>query len=471
MQQPTRDEILIAPTDPMQPDLDGVMKDLRRVHDSGRTRGLRWREEQLDGIIAMVTDHERTFADALATDLGRNATDAWLGDLAGVKTEAAYARKHLRSWARKRRQRLPLTQLPGSGWVQYEPLGTVLVVGPWNYPVMLTLGPLIAALAAGNCAVVKPSEMAPATSHVLAGLLGRYVDPGAVKVVEGDGATTQALLALGFDHALFTGGTEVGRHVLAGAAKTLTPVTLELGGKSPVLITSDASIAVAARRVAWTKLMNSGQTCVAPDYVLVDESIKSDFVDQLLIAMEEIRNPGEALVPIINERHFDRLCRYLETTTGTVVSGGSYDRQSLKMAPTVIVDPASDDEVMNDEIFGPIIPVVSYRSLDDAIAFVNARSKPLAMYVFSESAAVQNAVTDRIPAGGVVINHVSMHALVPQLPFGGVGESGMGSYHGRWGFETFSHRKAVLRKGTRVDPRMMYPPYSITDLRILRKLF
>ena len=455
----------------MDQDLDAVLAGLRRVHDSGRTRGLCWREEQLDGIIRLLTDHEKTFAEALASDLGRNPTDAWLGDLAGAKTEATYARRHLRSWARKRRQRLPLTQLPGSGWVQYEPLGVVLVVGPWNYPVLLALAPLISALAAGNCAVVKPSEMAPATSNALASLLGQYVDPEAVKVVQGDGSTTQALLALGFDHALFTGGTEVGRHVLAGAANTLTPVTLELGGKSPVLVTADASVAVAARRVAWTKLMNSGQTCVAPDYVLVDESIKDAFVRELLVAMDEVRNPGETLVPIINERHFDRLCGYLETTTGTAVVGGHYDKPSLKMAPTVIVDPDPGDALMTDEIFGPIIPVLSYQRLDEAIAFVNARPKPLAMYVFSESAATQRAVTDRIPAGGVVINHVSMHCLVPQLPFGGVGDSGMGAYHGRWGFETFSHRKAVLRKGTRPDLRVVYPPYSITDLRLLRKLF
>ncbi|MFE2999270.1 aldehyde dehydrogenase family protein [Nocardia sp. NPDC059246] len=450
--------------------LQAVMADLRRVYNSGRTRSLAWRAQQLDGIAALVTDHEADFAEALATDLGRNPTDAWLGDLAGAKTEAVYARKHLRSWTRHRRMNLPLTQMPGSGWIQYEPLGVVLVIGPWNYPVLLNLAPLISAIAAGNCAVVKPSELAPATSRLLANLLGRYVDPEAVKVVEGDGETTQDLLSLGFDHALFTGGTEVGRHVMAGAARTLTPVTLELGGKSPVLVTSDASLEVAARRIAWTKLMNSGQTCVAPDYVLVDETVKDTLVDLLLDAMDELRNPGESLMRIVNERHFDRLCGYLATTTGSV-TGGESDRASISMAPSIVVDPDPSDPVMTDEIFGPILPVLSYRNLDEAVSFVTSRPKPLALYVFSESSSTQQSLIDRIPAGGAVINHVAMHCLAPQLPFGGVGDSGMGAYHGEWGFQTFSHRKAVLRKGTQPDPRVVYPPYSRSDLRLLRKLF
>ncbi|ROO87838.1 aldehyde dehydrogenase (NAD+) [Actinocorallia herbida] len=453
------------------PGLGRTMSGLRRVFDSGRTRSLSWRTQQLKGIVRLVTDHEADFAQAIASDLGRGAVDAWLGDLAPAKTEAEYAIKHLRGWARNRRVSLPMSQLPGSGWIQHEPLGVVLVIGPWNYPVLLNLAPLISAIAAGNCAVVKPSELAPATSLLLKGLLGRYVDPEAVTVVEGDGATTQELLGLGFDHAFFTGGTEVGRRVMVAAAEKLTPVTLELGGKCPVIVAADAKLGVTARRIAWTKMMNAGQTCVAPDYVLVHEKVKDEFLTLLLNAMEEMRDPGETFQRIVNERHFDRLCDYLATTTGSVVAGGEYDRPTLGLAPSVVVDPDPADTVMTEEIFGPILPVLSYRTLDDAVSFVNARPKPLAMYLFSETSSVEQALIDRIPAGGVVVNHVAMHCMVPQLPFGGIGNSGMGAYHGEWGFQTFSHRKAVLRKGTQLDPQIVYPPYSSSDLRLLRKLF
>src|SRR6202790_2486489 len=250
-----------------------LLSDLRRVCHGGRTRCLEWRLDQLRGIERLVEEREVEIASALAEDLGRSAFESWLGEVASTKAEAVYARKRLKKWMRPRRAQLPLNQLPGRAWMQYEPLGAVLIIGPWNYPVYLSLAPLVAALAAGNCAVVKPSELAPATSAVLARLLPRYLDGDAVKVVEGDAAITQELLAAGFDHALFTGGTEIGRKIMAAAAPTLTPVTLELGGKSPVIVAADADIDVAARRIAWVKLLNSGQTCIAPDYVVADAKI------------------------------------------------------------------------------------------------------------------------------------------------------------------------------------------------------
>jgi aldehyde dehydrogenase (NAD+) len=356
--------------------------------------------------------------------------------------------------------------------VQYDPLGVVLVIGPWNYPLYLSLAPLVAALAAGNCAVVKPSELAPATSAVLARLVPEYLDPKAVRVVEGDAAVTQALLAQGFDHALFTGGTEIGKKIMAAAAPTLTPVTLELGGKSPVIVAADADIDVAARRIAWVKLINSGQTCIAPDYVLADRSIADELVDKIVTNVREFRSAeSEPSMRIVNQRQFDRLVSLISTTDGKVVTGGGSDSAALRIEPTVIVDPSPTDAVMADEIFGPILPVLTFDSLDSAAEFVNNKPKPLALYLFTASRTVAQALIDRMPSGGAVVNHVAMHCLVPQLPFGGVGASGMGAYHGRWGFEAMSHRRAVLAKSARPDLKVMYPPYTEKAIKIMRRVF
>ena len=449
----------------------GVLADLRRVFATGRTRVLEWRLEQLRAIERFLDEREPEIAAALAEDLGRSPAEAWLGDVASSKGEAAYARKHVRKWMRRRRESLPLAQLPGRAWVQYDPLGVVLVIGPWNYPLYLSLAPLVAAVAAGNCAVIKPSELAPATSALLARLLPQYVDAEAVRVIEGDAATTQELLAAGFDHVLFTGGTEVGKKIMAAAAPTLTPVTLELGGKSPVIVTADADIDVAARRIAWVKLLNSGQTCIAPDYVLADHRIVADLVDKIVANVRDFRagevDPG---LRIVNQRQFDRLVSLISTTDGKVVTGGRSDGATLRIEPTLIVDPSPTDPVMADEIFGPLLPVLTVESLDQAVQFVNSRPKPLALYVFA-SGQLGRDLIDRIPSGGAVINHVAMHCLVPSLPFGGVGASGMGAYHGKWGFDTLSHRRAVLSKPARPDPRLVYPPYSQRALTIMRRLF
>jgi aldehyde dehydrogenase (NAD+) len=452
-------------------DSAGVLTELRQVFATGRTRALEWRMEQLRAIERFVDEREPEIAAALAEDLGRSPAEAWLGDVASTKGEAAYARKHVRKWMRRRRESLPLAQLPGRAWVQYDPLGVVLVIGPWNYPLYLSLAPLVAAVAAGNCAVIKPSELAPATSALLARLLPQYVDAEAVRVIEGDAAITQELLAAGFDHVLFTGGTEVGKKIMAAAAPTLTPVTLELGGKSPVIVTADADIDVAARRIAWVKLLNSGQTCIAPDYVLADHRIVADLVDKIVANVRDFRadevDPG---LRIVNQRQFDRLVSLISTTDGKVVTGGRSDGATLRIEPTLIVDPSPTDPVMADEIFGPLLPVLTVESLDQAVQFVNSRPKPLALYVFA-SGQLGRDLIDRIPSGGAVINHVAMHCLVPALPFGGVGASGMGAYHGKWGFDTLSHRRAVLSKPARPDPRLVYPPYSQRALTIMRRLF
>jgi aldehyde dehydrogenase (NAD+) len=441
------------------------------VFNTGRTRSVAWREEQLRAIERMCEEREAEISEALIRDLGRSAFEAWLGDIASTKAEAVFARKHFRKWMKPRRQNLPLAQMPGRAWVQYDPIGVVLVIGPWNYPFFLCMSPVVAAVAAGNGAVIKPSELAPATSELIARLVPQYLDPEAIRVVEGAADVTQDLLSQGFDHALFTGGTEIGRKIMAAAAPTLTPVTLELGGKSPVLVLPDADLDVTARRIAWTKLLNSGQTCIAPDYVLADRAIARELTEKIVATIAKFRadqtNPS---LRIVNERQFDRLVSLLATTTGKVVTGGGSDRSTLSIDPTVIVDPAPDDPVMAEEIFGPILPIITVGSTEEAVAFVNSRPKPLALYVFTASQDVGRDLVDRMPSGGAVINHIAMHCLVPQLPFGGIGASGMGAYHGQWGFEALSHRRAVLSKPAKPDPSLLYPPYTDRAMKILRRL-
>ena len=449
----------------------GVLAQVRTVFNAGRTRSVAWREEQLRAIERMCEEREAEISEALIRDLGRSAFEAWLGDIASTKAEAVFARKHFRKWMKPQRQSLPLAQMPGRAWVQYDPIGVVLVIGPWNYPFFLCMSPVVAAVAAGNGVVIKPSELAPATSELIARLVPQYLDPEAVRVVEGAADVTQDLLSQGFDHALFTGGTEIGRKIMAAAAPTLTPVTLELGGKSPVLVLPDADLDVTARRIAWTKLLNSGQTCIAPDYVLADRAIARELTEKIVATIAKGRaDQTTDSLRIVNERQFDRLVSLLATTTGKVVAGGGSDRSTLSIDATVIVDPAPDDPVMADEIFGPILPIITVGSTEEAVAFVNSRPKPLALYVFTASQDVGRDLVDRMPSGGAVINHIAMHCLVPQLPFGGIGASGMGAYHGQWGFEALSHRRAVLSKPAKPDPSLLYPPYTDRAMKILRRL-
>ncbi|MGW4481231.1 aldehyde dehydrogenase family protein [Rhodococcus triatomae] len=451
---------------------ESVVAGLRATFASGRTKPLGWRLAQLDGIERLVVEREGEIAEALAEDLGRSPFEAWFGDVANVRIVAEYARKHVRRWMRRSLRPLPANLMPAMGWVQSEPLGVVLVVAPWNYPLTLALNPLVAAVAAGNCAVVKPSEMTPSASALLARLVPEYLDGDAVAVVEGDGAVTQELLAQGVDHCLFTGGTEIGRKIMAGAAPHLTPVTLELGGKSPAIVAADADLDVTARRIAWAKLLNSGQTCIAPDYVLVERSVRDELVGRLVSTIGEFRS--DAVRPgmrIVNRRQFDRLAACLATTRATVAVGGGTDGSALSVEPTVLVDPAVDEQVMTEEIFGPVLPVVAVDSIDRAVDFVTARPKPLATYLFTRSGQVRRQVLDEVSAGAIVVNHLIYHYAAQQLPFGGVGASGMGRYNGRWGFDTFSNRKAVLVKPFRPDLRFAYPPYTERAQAIMRRLF
>ena len=449
--------------------IPAVVARLRETFRSGRTRPLEWRLGQLEALERLLTERERDFVAAVVADLGRNEVDAWLADVAPVISESKYARKHLRSWTRPQRTKLPLAAQPGKAWVQWEPLGVAGIIGPWNYPVFLLLSPLVGAIAAGNVSVIKPSEHTPAVSALLAQLLPQYLDPDTVAVVEGAAAESLELIDQKLDHCFFTGGPAIGKHIMTAAAKHLTPVTLELGGKSPVIVADDASVRVAARRIAYAKSLNSGQTCIAPDYVMVDRAVRDEFVSELDKAITTFKS--DLPMRLVHERHTNRIGELIAGAGGRIVRGGTVDAAAQTAELTVIVDPDADSELMTEEIFGPVLPIVTVDSFDDAVAKVNAGEKPLAVYLFSNSRAKEQRVLAEISNGGTVINHLMFHVLAPGLPFGGVGNSGMGAYHGRWGFETFSHRKAVLRKPTRPDPDLLYPPYNRLKKRLLRTVF
>ncbi|MDT5339276.1 MAG: aldehyde dehydrogenase [Mycobacterium sp.] len=453
-------------------DIPATVARLRKTFETGRTRDVAWRKRQLEALATLMTDNEPAIAAALEKDLGRKPFEAWLADIASTVSEAQDAAKNVGKWTKRKHRRLEFAQLPGRGWIEYEPFGVVLVIGAWNFPFALTLGPAVGVLAAGNAVVLKPSEIAPASSALMAELVPKYLDPDAVAVIEGDGDVSQELIAQGFDKLCFTGGTDIGRRVYQAAAAHLTPVTLELGGKSPVIVAADADIEIAAKRIAWTKLINSGQICIAPDYLIADASIRDQLVDKIKQAVETFEAEDRSGKPIVNQRHFDRLVASLAATKGTVALGGGSDAAEMKIQPTVVVDPALDEPLMTDEIFGPILPVVTVQSIDEAIEFVNSRPKPLAAYLFTKSKTVRERVIKEVTAGGMLVNHLLFQFSTTRLPFGGVGPSGMGSYHGRFGFEEFSHLKSVLTKPTRPDiTQLIYPPYTEKAWKLARRLF
>jgi len=453
-------------------DIPATVRRLRETFQTGRTRSIDWRKQQLRALERLMNENEPAIAAALEQDLGRKPFEAWLADIASTAGEAKAAAKNVRKWTRRRYRMLEMSQLPGRAWIEYEPYGTVLIIGAWNFPFALTLGPAVGAIAAGNTVVLKPSEVAPASSALMAELVPKYLDNDAIAVVEGDGAVSQELIEQGFDHLLFTGGTEIGRKVYESAASHLTPVTLELGGKSPVIVSADADIDVAAQRIAWTKLINSGQICIAPDYVLADAKIRDELVDKIKAAVTTFESADSSGKRIVNQRHFDRLTASLAATKGNVAIGGGSDASKLSIQPTVVVDPDPTEPLMTDEIFGPILPVITVQSLDEAISFVNSRPKPLAAYLFTKTKSIRERVVKEVSAGGMVINHLLFHFVTHKMPFGGVGPSGMGAYHGKFGFEEFSHRKTVMTKPTRPDVgAFIYPPYTEKAWKLARRLF
>ena len=453
---------LNAPS-PMQ--LRTPIAEQRQLVSDGHTRPLAWRLEQLDRLARSIDAHEAEVFAALASDLAKPDVEAYF-ELVAVRQEIALVRRRLRQWMAPRRVGVPLSLQPGRAEVISEPLGCVLVIGPWNYPFLLSLQPLVSALAAGNTAVLKPSEHAPATARLIATLIEAAFEPTTAQVVQGDGSVAAALLQERFDHIFFTGGERVGRLVMAAAAQHLTPVTLELGGKSPAVVLADADLEVTARRLLWGKAINAGQTCIAPDYLLVQRGIAAELIQRLGqrirqgFGEEPLQSPD--LSSIVNGAQFQRLEQLLQTarSRGQVLVGGQSDPQRRRIAPTLLRVEGFDDPLMAEELFGPLLPVLEVDDLEQAIGLINSRPKPLALYLFSRSAAAQRRLLERTSSGGVCLNDVVMQASVPELPFGGVGASGMGSYHGEDGFQTFSHRRSVLRRPFELDVPFRYPPYA-----------
>ncbi|MBF2003791.1 MAG: aldehyde dehydrogenase [Synechococcales cyanobacterium M58_A2018_015] len=445
----------------LQDTIGAIVRRQRAFFNSGQTKSLEFRLTQLKALRQAVIDHQAAVLQALRADFNKPELEAFLTEI-GVTKEIDYAIKHLRRWMQPQRAAVPLEQRPAKARIYPEPLGVVLIIGPWNYPFQLMIAPLVAAIAAGNCALLKPSEVAPHTSRVVAELVQKTFAPEYIATVEGGVEVSQAVLEEKFDHIFFTGGTAIGKIVMAAAAKHLTPVTLELGGKSPCIVDADVQIEYTAKRIAWGKFLNAGQTCIAPDYLLVDRRIKSDLLQALKTAVQEFYGDDPAQSPdyarLVNSKHYTRVAHLIQD--GTIVIGGETNPDERYIAPTILTDVSPDAPVMQEEIFGPVLPVLEYDTLDDAIAFVNARPKPLALYLFSRNRAIQERVLQETSSGGVCINDTIMQIAPSSLPFGGVGDSGIGSYHGKAGFDTFSHYKSVLVKPFWFDLKWRYAPYA-----------
>ena len=454
------------------PDFAPMFADLQATFESEKTMSLQWRATQLEALERMMVECEQEFFDALAADLGKHPLEAWSTEVSYIAGDAKYCRKNLKKWARRRKVATPMVGQPGRSWLQPEPPGVVLIIGAWNYPLQLTLAGAAAAIAAGNCVVIKPSELAPATSAVTARLVPKYLDPDCVKVVEGSVPETTALLELPWDHILYTGGGNVGRIVMAAAAKHLTPVTLELGGKSPCVVLPDADLLTTARRIVWGKFTNAGQTCIAPDYMLTDAETEKKLLPLLQQAVTEMFGDdpaqSESYGRIVNQRHFQRLAGLIES--GKVAIGGQTDEADLYIAPTVLSDVTVDSPAMQEEIFGPVLPIVHSENLEAAIRFVRSGDKPLAAYIFTNDKAAETRFLEKVSSGSACVNDTMMVMTVHELPFGGVGPSGMGNYSGEYGFRTFSHFKPVMRRGWWPDPNLRYAPYTDKKFSLLRKL-
>lgn len=448
-----------------------VLMAQRGYFATGATKSIDARLHSLRRLSEAIKEHEHRILDALHEDLRKPRVEGYLSEVHFVQDEIRYACRHLRSWARPHKGYTPLIMQPAKTRIHPVPFGVALIISPWNYPFQLLIGPLVAALAAGNTAVLKPSELAPATSAVLAQLIRTTFATELVAVVEGGVQTTSALLEQRWDYIFFTGGTEVGRIIAQAAARHLTPVTLELGGKSPCIVDKEANIEVAARRIAWGKYFNAGQTCVAPDYVLVEDTIAPRLLHALRTTIHQFfgANPEQSpdYARIINHRHFQRLVGYLDS--GTLFCGGEHNADERYVAPTILTDVLPESRVMQEEIFGPILPVIPYKSLDEALDFVNKRPAPLALYCFTQNRSTQKRVLDHTLSGGTTINDVLVHISTPGAPFGGVGESGIGNYHGKYGFDTFSHQRTVVTKPTFFDPMFRYAPY-LNRFALFKKL-
>ncbi len=442
----------------------------RQFFRTGQTFSLTYRARALDNLKRAILKYEDDLKTALYADLGKSAAEAYMCEIGLTLAEIGYVRKHMRRWSRNKRVCTSLANFHAKSFTVQEPYGVTLIMSPWNYPVLLTLEPLVGALAAGNCCVLKPSAYSPETSRVMSQLISEIFPEEYVAVVQGGRQENQDLLEQKFDYIFFTGGVNVGKTVMTKAAAHLTPVTLELGGKSPCIVDKTANLQLAARRIVFGKYLNCGQTCVAPDYILIDESVKAPFVQavkQEIVAMygeNALDNP--AYGKIINRKHFDRIVGLIPDEK--VVFGGQHRAETLQIAPTVLDNVTPDDAVMQEEIFGPIMPILSIKSMDEAYNFVKNRPQPLALYIFTNDKKTERRFVREVPFGGGCVNDTIIHLASSNLGFGGVGNSGMGSYHGRKSFDTFSHEKSIVKKYQWIDLPIRYQPYTALKQRLVR---
>lgn len=447
-----------------------LVQSQREYFATGATLNIEVRLNALKKLYSAIHEHQHLLMEALKADLGKSHFEGYLTEVSMVQTDLKHVIKNLRRWAKPKRVKTPVLQFPSTSFIQPEPYGNTLIMAPWNYPVQLCLEPLTGALAAGNCAILKPSAYTPKTSNAIKKLIESCFDEKYVAVVEGGRAENQALLEEKFDYIFFTGSTSVGKLVMEKAARHLTPVSLELGGKSPCIVDETADLKVAARRIAFGKLLNAGQTCVAPDYVLVQKDVESRFLEYLKQSIEAFL-PGNNYSDfpfIVNQHHYNRLMGLMEGQD--IYCGGSSEPENRRIHPTVLHNVEPGAPVMQEEIFGPILPVLTYNNINEVVDFVKQRPKPLALYLFSTSKQNQNLITKRLSFGGGCINDTIIHLTNPHMGFGGVGESGMGSYHGKYSFDTFTHYKGVLKKSNRIDLPMRYRPYSEKRFDLIRRL-
>ena len=451
-----------------------LVKKQKSFFSGGETLSFQYRIAQLEKLRSAIFAYRSELETALTKDLGKSRTESWYSEIGFVLAGISHAEKHLKRWMAVRRAKSPITVFPAKSYVVRQPLGCVLIIGPYNYPFQLLMEPLTAAIAAGNCAALSPSELTPTVSAVVKRLVESTFENKYIWCSEGGAENNAALLRGRFDSIFFTGSARVGKIVMRAAAENLVPVTLELGGKSPVIVDETAKIKLAAERIAWGKFMNAGQTCVAPDYVFVQQSVYGGFIRELKDAIRRFYGEDAKSSPdygrIVNERHMHRLGAMLSNDRRSVIYGGAVDEAERYIGPTVLSPPDAENAAcMKEEIFGPLLPVFSYKDIREPLAYINAHDKPLALYIFSENKATVREILRKTSSGGVSVNDTISHIINPDLPFGGIGMSGMGRYHGEYGFLTFSHQRSVLERSTRIKQSLCFPPYTQKKYDTIRK--
>lgn len=449
------------------------MQGIRTLFRSGHTLPAEWRVQQLNAILQMLEEQRDAIATALQQDLGKPKAESIISEINFVRTEVVHVLNNVHEWMKPQRVSKDLVTLLDDAYVKPEPFGVVLIMGAWNYPLQLTLGPMVGAIAAGNCVVLKPSEVSENTAQLLEKLCSQYLDKECVRVVNGGVPETTELLKEHFDYIFYTGNPQVARVVYEAAAKHLTPVTLELGGKSPVYVDANSDLQLAAQRIMWGKFSNCGQTCIAPDYVLCSADVQGPLIEHCKSTLKTFYGDdpqtSDSFGRIVNSRHFQRVKSLLDNSSGTVVVGGKTDEDSKYISPTLVVDVPLTDSLMKDEIFGPVLPFVTVKDVDEAISIINDREKPLAMYIFSKNKPLVDRILSNTSSGDVTVNDTLMHSLLPTLPFGGVGNSGVGCYRGKFSFDTFSHKRGCLLRAQNLESVfcLRYPPYTDKKLNAL----